>query len=138
MKKTFQIPTPETLEALAGKELYDLWTSLRQLIEQKYNMEQMWNHGGKKWTYEYKYRRGGKTLCALYAKEQTIGFMVILGKDERTKFESMREMFSNAAQKIYDETTTFHDGKWLMFELKDTSLFNDIERLLSIKQKPNR
>ena len=132
MKKTFQIPTPETLEALTGKELYDLWTSLRQLIEQKYNMEQMWNHGGKKWTYEYKYRRGGKTLCALYAKEQTIGFMVILGKDERTKFESMREMFSNAAQKIYDETTTFHDGKWLMFELKDTSLFNDIERLLSI------
>ena len=138
MKKTFQIPTPETLEALTGKELYDLWTSLRQLIEQKYNMEQMWNHGGKKWTYEYKYRRGGKTLCALYAKEQTIGFMVILGKDERTKFESMREMFSNAAQKIYDETTTFHDGKWLMFELKDSSLFNDIERLLSIKRKPNR
>lgn len=138
MKKTFQIPTPETLEALTGKELYDLWTSLRQLIEEKYNMEQMWNHGGKKWTYEYKYRRGGKTLCALYAKEQTIGFMVILGKDERTKFESMREMFSNAAQKIYDETTTFHDGKWLMFELKDTSLFNDIERLLSIKRKPNR
>ena len=138
MKKTFQIPTPETLEALTGKEIYDLWTSLRQLIEQKYNMEQMWNHGGKKWTYEYKYRRGGKTLCALYAKEQTIGFMVILGKDERTKFESMREMFSNAAQKIYDETTTFHDGKWLMFELKDTSLFNDIERLLSIKRKPNR
>lgn len=138
MKETFQIPTPETLEALTGKELYDLWTSLHQLIEQKYNMEQMWNHGGKKWTYEYKYRRGGKTLCALYAKEQTIGFMVILGKDERTKFESMREMFSNAVQKIYDETTTFHDGKWLMFELKDTSLFNDIERLLSIKRKPNR
>ena len=138
MKDTFQIPTPETLEALTGKELYDLWTSLRQLIEQKYNMEQMWNHGGKKWAYEYKYRRGGKTLCALYAKEQTIGFMVILGKDERTKFESMREMFSNAAQKIYDETTTFHDGKWLMFELKDSSLFNDIERLLSIKRKPNR
>lgn len=138
MKETFQIPTPETLEALTGKELYELWTSLHQLIEQKYNMEQMWNHGGKKWTYEYKYRRGGKTLCALYAKEQTIGFMVILGKDERTKFESMREMFSNAAQKIYDETTTFHDGKWLMFELKDTSLFNDIERLLSIKRKSNR
>ena len=138
MKETFQIPTPETLEALTGKELYDLWTSLHQLIEQKYNMEQMWNHGGKKWTYEYKYRRGGKTLCALYAKEQTIGFMVILGKDERTKFESMREMFSNAAQTIYDETTTFHDGTWLVVELKDTSLFNDIERLLSIKRKPNR
>lgn len=88
MKETLQIPTPETLEALIGKELYDIWTSLCQLIEQKYNMEQLWNHGGKKWIYEYKYRKGGKTLCALYAKEQTIGFLVILGKDERTKFES--------------------------------------------------
>lgn len=138
MKETLQIPTLETLEALIGKERYDIWTSLRQLIEQKYNMEQLWNHGGKNWIYEYKYRRGGKTLCALYAKEQTIGFMVILGKDERAKFESLREAFSNETQKIYDETATFHDGKWLMFELKDTCLFNDMERLLSIKRKPNR
>lgn len=66
--------------------------------------------------------KAGKTLCALYAKEQTIGFMVILGKDERAKFESLREVFSNETQKIYDETTTFHDGKWLMFELKDTCI----------------
>lgn len=53
MKETLQIPTPETLEALIGKELYDIWTSLCQLIEQKYNMEQLWNHGGKKWIYGY-------------------------------------------------------------------------------------
>lgn len=138
MKETLQIPTPETLEKLIGEELYNVWSSLCQLIEQKYNMEQLWNHGGKAWKYEYKYRRGGKTLCALYAKEQTIGFMVILGKDERTKFELQRKAFSNETLKIYDETTTFHDGKWLMFELKDTSLFNDMERLLSIKRKPNR
>ena len=26
-------------------------------------MERLWNTGGKNWTYEYKYRRGGKTLC---------------------------------------------------------------------------
>lgn len=138
MKEALQIPTPETLENLIGKDLYNIWSSLCQLIEQKYNMEQLWNHGGKAWKYEYKYRRGGKTLCALYAREQTFGFMVILGKDERAKFESQRALFSNETLKIYDEATTFHDGKWIMFELKDTSLFNDMERLLSIKRKPNR
>ena len=97
MKETLQIPTPETLEALIGKELYDIWTSLCQLIEQKYNMEQLWNHGGKKWTYEYKYRKGGKTLCALYAKEQTIGFLVILAIDQRTILRSLPEVFANEA-----------------------------------------
>lgn len=138
MKEALQIPTPETLENLIGKDLYDIWSSLCQLIEQKYNMEQLWNHGGKAWKYEYKYRRGGKTLCALYAREQTFGFMVILGKDERAKFESQRALFSHETLKIYDEATTFHDGKWIMFEMRDTSLFNDMERLLSIKRKPNR
>ena len=138
MKETLQIPTPETLENLIGKELYNVWTSLCQLIEQKYNMEQLWNYGGKTWKYEYKYRRGGKTLCALYAREQAFGFMVILGKDERAKFELQREAFSNETLKTYDEATTFHDGKWIMFELKDASLFSDMERLLSIKRKPNR
>lgn len=138
MKETLQIPTPETLENLIGKELYNVWTSLCQLIEQKYNMEQLWNYGGKAWKYEYKYRKGGKTLCALYAKEQTLGFMVIFGKDERARFESQRDVFSNETLKVYDGATTFHDGKWIMFELKDASLFSDMERLLSIKRKPNR
>ena len=138
MKETLQIPTPEMLENLIGKELYNVWSSLCQLIEQKYNMEQLWNHGGKAWKYEYKYRRGGKTLCALYVREQTLGFMVILGKDERAKFELQREAFSYETLKTYDEATTFHDGKCIMFELKDASLFSDMERLLSIKRKPNR
>lgn len=138
MKETLQIPTPEMLENLIGKELYNVWISLCQLIEQKYNMEQLWNYGGKAWKYEYKYRKGGKTLCALYAKEQTLGFMVIFGKNERAKFDSQREIFSDETLKIYDGATTYHDGKWLMFELKDTSSFSDMEQLLSIKRKPNR
>lgn len=138
MKETLQIPTPEMLENLIGKELYNVWTSLCQLIEQKYNMEQLWNYGGKAWKYEYKYRKGGKTLCALYAKEQTLGFMVIFGKNERAKFDSQREVFSDETLKIYDGATTYHDGKWIMFELKDTSSFSDMEQLLSIKLKPNR
>lgn len=138
MKETLQIPTPEILESLIGKELYNVWISLCQLIEQKYNMEQLWNYGGKAWKYEYKYRKGGKTLCALYAKEQTLGFMVIFGKNERARFESQREVFSDETLKIYDGATTYHDGKWLMFELKDTSSFSDMEQLLFIKRKPNR
>jgi len=41
-------------------------------------------------------------------------------------------------QKIYDETKTYHDGKWLMFEPTDTALFDDFVKLLGIKRKPNK
>ena len=67
-----------------------------------------------------------------------MGFMVILGKDERLKFEADRENYSKEVQRIYDETQTYHDGKWLMFEPTDTALFDDFIRLLRIKRKPNR
>ena len=101
-------------------------------------MDCLWNQGGKAWKYEYKYRRGSKTLCSLYARENCIGFMIVFGKDERSKFEVEKENYSKEVQEIYDNTHTYHDGKWIMFEPTDTTLFNDFVRLLSVKRKPNR
>ncbi len=65
-----KIPTNEEMTDLIGQPLFEVWRKLTYLIESKYDMERLWNSGGKRWTYEYKYRRGGKTLCALYAKEK--------------------------------------------------------------------
>ena len=132
------IPTTEEMTALLGKSLYEVWTNLCTLIDEHYDMERLWDKGGKAWKYEYKYRRGGKTLCALYARENCVGFMVVLGKDERLKFEADKENYSKVVQEIYDNTHTYHDGKWVMFEPTDTSLFGDFIRLLSIKRKPNK
>lgn len=58
--------------------------------------------------------------------------------DERTKFESGRSKYSESVQKVYDGSKTYHDGKWLMFEPVDTSLFGDLMQILAIKRKPNR
>ena len=132
------IPNTEQMTTLLGESLYEIWNKFCALIDEQYDMECLWNKGGKAWTYEYKYRRGGKTLCALYARENCVGFMVILGRDERAKFENDKDNYTEEVQRIYDETKTYHDGKWMMFELTDTSLFDDFIRLLRIKRKPNR
>ncbi len=132
------IPNAEEMTILVGESLYNIWNKLAALIEEKYDMDRSWNTGGKAWKYEYKYRRGGKTLCALYARENCVGFMIILGRDERLKFEADREHYAKEVQRIYDETQTYHDGKWLMFEPKDTAMFDDFIKLLRIKRKPNK
>lgn len=131
-------PDARQMTALLGEQLYGVWNSLCALIEERYDMERTWNSGGKAWVYEYKYRRGGKTLCALYAREKCLGFMVILGRDERAKFESDRANYSEEVQRVYDEAATYRDGKWIMFEPRDASLFGDFMKLLRIKRKPNR
>ena len=132
------IPNNEEMTALVGQSLYDVWNRLCALIDENYDMERLWGKGGKEWKYEYKYRRGGKTLCALYARENCVGFMVVLGKDERLKFETDKERYSKEVQKIYDNTHTYHDGKWIMFEPTDTAEFDDYMKVLALKRKPNR
>lgn len=131
-------PSADELNVLLGERLYGLWNMLAERIDALYDMDRIWGPGGKAWSYELKWRRGGKTLCALYAKEDCIGFMVILGKAEREIFEALRDGFSPQIWAAYDAARTYHDGKWIMFEPTDESLFDDFMRLLAIKRRPNR
>ena len=132
------IPSRSAMIELLGQSLFEVWQELCSVIDTKYDMERLWNTGGKNWIYEYKYRRGGKTLCSLYAKSNCVGFMIIFGKDERAKFEEIRDTLSDSVCSRYDEAKTYRDGKWVMFEPTDTSEFTDYIKLLAIKRKPNR
>ena len=49
-----------------------------------------------------------------------------------------RESYAKEIQERYDGAQTYHDGKWIMFEPVDDSLFQDFMRLLRIKRKPNK
>ena len=132
------IPTPNALEELLGPALFQVWQRLCQAIEERYDMERLWNSGGKSWTYEYKYRRGGKTLCTLYANPNCIGFLVIFGKEERAKVEAIYESLSPAVRAQYEAAQTYHDGKWVMFSPTGTSNFAEYMELLALKRRPNR
>ena len=133
-----KIPSQSTMTDLLGQPLFEVWQKLCEVIDEKYEMERLWNAGGKNWIYEYKYRRGGKTLCSLYAKDNRIGFMIIFGKNEREKLEEIRDTLSDAVCRRDDEAKTYRDGKWVMFEPTDTSEFDDYMKLLAVKRKPNR
>ncbi|MFR5683402.1 MAG: DUF3788 domain-containing protein [Clostridia bacterium] len=128
----------EELEKLVGIDKVNIFYDIVDEITKLYDMEQIWNNGGKKWTYEYKFRKGGKTLCAFYFKDNTLGFMIIFGKDERIRFEEIRSKLSSEVLETYDNAETFHDGKWVMFDITNNSIIEDLKKLLFIKRKPNR
>ena len=46
-------PSQSIMTELLGQSLYYVWQALCSAIDEKYDMEQLWNTGGKKWTYEY-------------------------------------------------------------------------------------
>ena len=131
-------PTQSILEELIGSNNLDIWNKLVAGIDSLYEMHRTWNKGFGDWIYEYKYRRGGKTLCTFYAKQGIANILITLGKAEREKVELKREDFSPLLLTLYDETKTYHDGKWLWIPIDEVLSMDDIINLLKIKRRPNR
>ena len=129
----------EQVEAMLG-DASTAWEKLVGQIRFYYVMDEKWEEG--KPTHKYHnnlyIRRSGKSLIILSIREGYFIAGIVLGKEEREKFDKQRETFGEAVCQEYDEADTYHDGKWLAFEVRDEALIDDIVRLLHIKRKPNR
>ncbi|MBP0965552.1 MAG: DUF3788 family protein [Oscillospiraceae bacterium] len=128
----------EKLKELLPDDTLKMWYALTAETDRLYDVDRTWNKGFGSWEIEYKYRRGGKTLCTFYAKKDTANLLITYGKTEREKFEEIRSSVSESIQAIYDETTTYHDGKWLWIPIDERLKISDIMNMLKIKRRPNR
>ena len=128
----------ERLNNLLPKEVLVVWNELTDVIDSLYDVDRLWGKGFGTWEIEYKYRRGGKTLCTFYAKEDVANLLIIYGKIEREKFEKLETSISEQLLDIYEKTETFHDGKWLWIPLDEKIQTGDIIQMLKVKRKPNR
>ena len=126
------------LQDLLPKEILTKWYELTETIDSLYDVDKMWNKGFGDWDIEYKYRRGGKTLCTLYAKQDVATLLITYGKAERDKFEQIEKSVSGKLQVIYDNTESLHDGKWLWIPVDEALDVQDIIMMLRIKRRPNR
>ncbi len=128
----------EQLTVMLSDEVLDRWNELTDIIDSLYDVNRLWNKGFGDWKVEYKYRRGGKTLCTLYAKEGVATLLITYGKAEREKFEEIRESMANTLLNIYDKTESLHDGKWIWIPIDESMRLDDIVAMLKIKRRPNR
>ncbi len=128
----------DKINSLLSKESLFVWNELTTTIDSLYDVDRLWDKGFGEWKIEYKYRRGGKTLCTFYAKEEIANLLITYGKAEREKFEKIKESVSKKLQDLYEKTATFHDGKWLWIPLDDNIQIEDIIEMLKIKRRPNR
>lgn len=133
-----KIPTEEELNQLMEEDVFKTWCAINNFIKDNYDMDMLWDNGGKTGVFELKYRKSGKTFCVLYPREKGMRVLIILGKNEREKFETSRKDFSEYINNFYDNTRQYHDGKWLYLDIINNTVIADIERLLFIKKKPNR
>ena len=132
-----ETPSEQVLKNLLRELLFLNQKRLIAEIESRYSLDRVWHTGGKEWTYELKFRKGSKTVCSLLFNEEALGFMVVFGKPEQTKFEALRGEFSAIIVEKFDAATAYHDGKWLLFDVQE-ALFADFMKLLGIKRRVDK
>ena len=66
-----------------------------------------------------KFRLGGKLFLAIYFTERKHTFLIILGKEERDRFEKLKDYFPRELKKSYDSALVYNDCKWMIIPVDD-------------------
>ena len=97
-----EAPSPDVLKSHMGSSTMMAWNTICAFIDQNYDMEPSWNYGGKHGKYVLRFKKGGKTICTLYVRDNQLGCWMIFGQNERDKFERSRSDFTDEVRSIYD------------------------------------
>lgn len=114
-------------------KLQEVSEETMRYLRGKYVLDEVGN--GKN---ELKFRRGGKTVLTIYVRENSYDFLLIFGKAERDLFEAKRSEFPQEIEAIYDNSKTYHDGKWMLIPVTDLHTLEAVKQLVLIKKRPNR
>lgn len=87
---------------------------------------------------ELKFKQGKRTILTIYTHDDRFSFLLIFGQKERGIFDAQRDSFSEAIRSVYDNARTYHDGKWMLFDVTAPEQLAEIKRMILIKKKPNR
>jgi Protein of unknown function (DUF3788) len=120
-----------------GREAFGHWIKLRNWIDGSYPgvFEPDWLYGGKKRGWSLRYTKT-KALCTLVPAYRRFSVLFVLGRTEREKFEGQRHCWSPQLVRLYDETRTLHDGKWLTVAIASAEDRYEVTELMSMKRPP--
>ena len=117
-----------------------LWSELLSYIESRYQVQPKMSYSkcSAQPGWNVKYQKISKSLCTLYPMEGYFIALVVIGAKEEEAAEIALETFTPYIQNLYRKTPFSCAGRWLMIEVKDKSVLNDIKSLLAIRVKPKK
>lgn len=86
---------------------------------------------------ELTFKCARKHLCSLQIEDDNIIVLIIFGKAQRDEFDIVRDRFSTFIQQYFDNSKTYHDGKWMFINVTEKIDIGEIIELIRIKKKSN-
>ena len=121
-------------------EAKSIWDELTAYIEEAYQVKPQiaYSKCSAQPGWSMKYRKSSKSLCTLYPMMGYFIALVVVGpkEEEEVKVGMDAGLFTTYVKELYDKTAYSAMGRWLMIEVKNKAVLNDIKRLLTIRVRP--
>ena len=83
-----------------------------------------------------KFRKAGKSLCAVYPKNKYFTVLVVVSNKEKERVENMLPYLSGELQELYRNTKEGNGQRWLMIDLySDDEVYQDVLQLIRIRRE---
>ena len=112
----------------------NVWNQLIDFIESTYQISPKLEYSRcavPGWN--IKYRKKGKSLCTLYPMEGYFICLIVINDKQAPLFESAFDSFSSYTQELYKTTAHGNGQRWLMLEIEDNFMLEDIKLLFQIR-----
>lgn len=129
-----------SLEAIEAFVKTPLWADVNAFLQESYGVEPETSYsccsGQPGWN--VKYRKGGRSLCTLYPMEGFFIALVVIGNKEYDEALEVIPECSPYTQALFEQTHHSAGGRWLMINVTDKAILEDVKRLVQVRRKPNR
>lgn len=80
-----------------------------------------------------KYKKSSKSLCVIYPEAEKVIILVTISGEVLSTFEIIKSSFSAYTVKLADSVVPFNGAKWLMINVSNQDICNDVKNLIRLK-----
>jgi hypothetical protein len=128
-------PTFEKISAYINNEL---WQDLNSYLQNSYHIQPKLTYSqcSMQRGWNVKYVKSGKSLCTIYPMENYFITLIVIGNKEMQEAEFLMPLCSKYTQELYHKTNFNVGGRWLMINVTDRQILEDVINLMQIRVRP--
>ncbi len=114
-----------------------LWSEIKQFISINYGIQPSYSYSScsAQPGWNVKYRKAGRSLCTLYPMSGYFIALIVIGTKEISETELLLPKLSNYTRELFETTLFSAGGKWLMINVTNQMILEDVKRLIQIRKK---
>jgi hypothetical protein len=132
--KTYE-PSFKELTSYVKGDSNKRWMNLANYIETNFKSSPklFYSRCSAKPGWNAKYKKSSKALCTLYPGNDYFTALVVLNETDMEWFKGMRDEYSKYILSLYDNCNLFNGTKWLMVDITDDKILEDVKKLIKLK-----